>query len=135
MSDNPKLKEGKWWIGRGTDIPLSHQAWLPPTNQALNRDNNRIQPETVADLINQDTCTWKYDMASGLYPYPLCNEVLSCPISKTGSVTDELLWKYSSSGEFQVHKAYYVLQDDYQASRQDHQGNRPIQQEIWKLLC
>ena len=35
---------------------------------------------------------------------------------------------------FQVHKAYSVLQEDYQASRQDHHSHNTIPQEVWNLI-
>ena len=69
----------------------------------------------LADLINQDSGTRKPDQVKKLYPHPYYNEILSYPISKTGSVHDKLLWKHSS-GEFQVHKAYSLLQQDHQSS-------------------
>lgn len=95
---NPKLKEGRWGIGKGSDISLTHQAWYPCSTQNLNNPN--VQTKTVADLINHSTGTWKPDLVRAMYPYPISEEIMSNPILKTGTVFDKLFWKFSNSGVF-----------------------------------
>lgn len=38
--------------------------------------------------------------------------ILSSPISKTGAVSGKLMWKFSDSRDYKVHKAYEVLLED-----------------------
>ena len=45
--DNKKLREGKWWVGNGTNIPLDHLAWF----QTSNLHNPNLTTGTVVDLI------------------------------------------------------------------------------------
>lgn len=85
---NPKLKEGRWWIGKGFDIPLTHPAWYPCPSQNLSNPN--LQTKTVADLINHKNGTWKYDLVRKIYPYPISEDIMSNAISRTGSVSDKL---------------------------------------------
>ena len=54
-SKNIKLKAGKWWIGRGSDIPLAHKDWFSPSNNLGVSSCSQADPRTVADLINQST--------------------------------------------------------------------------------
>ncbi|XP_075666014.1 uncharacterized protein LOC142635829 [Castanea sativa] len=68
--------------------------------------------EQVDDLIDQNTRSWKPVLVKTLYPAPVCNEILSIPLSKTGVVSDQLMWKFSSSGDYNVHQAYQALRQD-----------------------
>ena len=71
---NPKLKEGRWWIGKGSDIPLTYQAWYPCPQ---NVDNSNLPTKTVADLINHNNGTWKPDLVRSIYPYPISEDIMS----------------------------------------------------------
>ena len=129
---NPKLKESRWWIGKGFDIPLTHQAWYPCSTQNLN--NTNLQSKTVADLINHSNGTWKPDLVRAIYPYPISEEIMSNPISKTGTVADKLLWKYSNSGVFKVRDTYKLIQEDTSSSCSNHHSYNSIPTNIWKLI-
>ena len=56
------------------------------------------------------------------------------PISKTGCFNDKLLWKHSSSSNFQVHKAYSLLLEDFQASCSNSRPSVSIPQVVWRLI-
>ena len=56
------------------------------------------------------------------------------PISKTGCFNDKLLWKNSSSGDFQVHKAYSLLLEDFQASCSNSRPSVSIPKAVWRLI-
>lgn len=90
-TENVKLKEGKWWIGRGTDISITHKDWFPQLTNSPDCHNFETTLRIVADLINQSTSTWKLDLIRSSYVHHMCKEVLSYPISKTGSFNDKLL--------------------------------------------
>ena len=92
----------QWWVGKGLDIPLNHPAWYP----AQNLHNSLLPTSTMADLIDHNSCSWKLDLVKALYPYPWWSDILSIPISKTGSIPDKLVWKFSSNGDYKVHYAY-----------------------------
>ena len=79
---------------------------------AQNLHNPNVTSGTVADLIDKTSCTWKLDLLKALYPFPLCKDTLGIPLSKTGVVADQLMWKYSNSGDYNVKKAYQVLLQD-----------------------
>ena len=49
--DNKKLRECRWWVGNGSNIPLSHPAWY----SSRNLHNPNLTTGTVADLIDQNT--------------------------------------------------------------------------------
>uniref|UniRef100_A0A7N2L005 Uncharacterized protein n=1 Tax=Quercus lobata TaxID=97700 RepID=A0A7N2L005_QUELO len=104
---NPKLREGRWWVGKGLDIPLNHPDWFQCPTQNLQNPN--LLTGTVADLIDHNTGVWKADLVRAVYPFVQCSEILSIPISKTGGVSDKLLWKHSSSGEYKKIKKANML--------------------------
>ena len=96
-----------WIIGLGTNIPLNHFAWFPCQPQLLNQHN--LSEGTVADLIDHTNHSWNPGFVKPLYPYPISEEILNLPISKTGIGIDQLVWKHFSSGVYQVKKAYNLL--------------------------
>lgn len=102
-----------------------------------NLSNPNLTTGTVADLIDQNTRSWKPDLVKTLYPSPVCNEILSIPLSKTGVVSDQLMWKFSSSGDYNVHQAYQVLlQDAKQHLPESHLPFSPspdVWNTVWKV--
>ena len=129
---NPKLREGRWWVGKGLDIPLNHPDWFQCPTQNLQNPN--LLTGTVADLIDHNTGVWKADLVRAVYLFLQCSEILSIPISKTGGVSDKLLWKYSRSGEYKVKNAYNLLLKD--STQTSHHYHRPTQfpPEVWNLI-
>lgn len=119
-------------IGSGANISLHHPNWFRCSDQNLL--NARLDSGTVVDLLDQSRGVWKCDMIKKLYPHPQCDEILRIPISKTWVISDKLLWKHSSSGEYSVKKAYNLqLKDHFQDS---HSQLRPCQipPEVWNLI-
>ena len=47
------FKEGRWWVGKGLDIPLNHPALYP----SQNLHNPNLTTGTVANRINQKSCS------------------------------------------------------------------------------
>ena len=116
-------------MGNGSNIPLNHPAWY----STQNLHNPNLTSGTVADLIDQTSCTWKSDLVKALYPFPLCKDILGIPLSKTGVVADQLMWKYSNSGDYNVKKAYQILlQDTNHQSPANHLHFSPPPAE-WKV--
>ena len=62
---NKKLKEGRWLIGSGHDIPLDHPPWYPLQTDHLNNPNFRFG--TVVDLIDCTSHTWKPGLVIAVY--------------------------------------------------------------------
>ena len=105
--DNPKLKEGRWWIRKGRDVPLHHANWFQCPTQNL--QNPSLVTSTVADLIDQNSNLWKFDLVRAIYTTPHCSEILSILIAKTDDVSNKLMWKHSLFGEYEVRNAYNIL--------------------------
>ena len=76
---NRKLHEGRWVIGSGSNIPLSHKDWFSCQPQAL--EQHHLSEGTVADLIGSASYAWKPNLVRALYPRPISQEVLRLPIS------------------------------------------------------
>ncbi|KAL0001694.1 hypothetical protein SO802_015475 [Lithocarpus litseifolius] len=131
VTQSPSLHQGRWLIGKGFLIPLSHPDWFQTTLQIL-RDNNLLGGY-VADLIDQETGLWKVDLIRRLYQAPIAEEILQIPISKFSNMEDKLVWKFSNFGEYNVKKAYHMLQQNRSPICQD-QGYYGIHCSVWKLL-
>ncbi|XP_070026376.1 uncharacterized protein [Nicotiana sylvestris] len=61
----------------------------------------------VADLIDEDTHTWKLHKISTTFEPEDVDAILSIPISIIG-LNDRLLWNHSKSGNYEVKSGYYL---------------------------
>ena len=130
--DNTKLKEGRWWVGNGWDIPFQHPIWFQcPTQNLLNPN---LVSGTVADLIDHTAGIWKADLVRSIYTGPQCSNILRIPLSKTGAVADKVLWKHSTSREFVVKNAYKMLLKDEALKSPGHLRPPLIPCEVWNLI-
>ena len=129
----PNSERGDGGLVKGYDISLNHQDWFKNSSQNLN--SSRLFIGTVADLIDQGTNTWKLDLVRALYPYLQWFEIMKIPLSKTGSISDKLLWKYSITGDFKVKIAYKLLVEDSCTSSQNQSKPAHIQNGVWKQIC
>lgn len=123
------LRESRWKIGDGHNIPLTHPNWFRCSNHNLIRNN--LLGGSIADLINQDTRTWNQTILKKLYHPNICNEIMHIPIPKSSRLEDKLLWKHSTSGEYRVNKAYSLIQQDGLSAMGHH---RDLPHWVWKLL-
>ncbi|KAL0004467.1 hypothetical protein SO802_012028 [Lithocarpus litseifolius] len=89
-------------------------------------EQHNLSEGTVADLIDSVSHAWKPKLVRALYPGPISQEVLRLPISKTGSVSDRLDWRHSSSGDYRVKKAYELI------ARDSGGYNQSLWHLIWK---
>lgn len=104
---NVSLKDGKWLIGRGQNISLTKQYWFKSNSDSLSRFG--LQNGTVADLFDQSSYSWNFDLIRAIYSHAQWSDIMAIPISKTASVSDELVWKYSADGECKVRTAYSLV--------------------------
>ena len=119
--DYSTLKEGRWWIGDGYNIPLYHKDWFHWPS--LNLQDHRLPTGIVGDLINHNSASWNYNMVKSLYPSSLDRQILQIPITKTNYVQDKLVWKHASNGEYQVKKAYEILNSKHLISANHNHPN------------
>lgn len=121
------MREGKWRLGNGFTVPLNHQNWF--SNPHLNLYHPSLPTSTVGHLIDQNSTSRRADLVRVVYPFPLSTEILQIPLSKTGSVQDKLLWKFSSDGDYKVKDAYEMLMTDSSPPRIAYQ-----QEGVWNLI-
>ena len=72
--ENQFLREGKWRVGNGYNIPLNHRNWT--SHQNLNLSQPHLSTRTVGDLIDHNTTNWRVDLVRSLYPFPLASAIL-----------------------------------------------------------
>lgn len=93
-NQSPLLHQGRWIIGNGAQMPLSHPDWFQCSNQVLRERN--LNNGTVADLIDSQTKSWKCDLVRKIYHPPIAKEILQIPLPKIQGNNDKLFWKRSS---------------------------------------
>ena len=74
----------------------------------------------MADLIDQETKTWRVDLVRKLYQGHDGEEILYFPLPRTTRIEDKLLWKHSTSGKYQVNKAYHLINVNQHTDNQKH---------------
>ena len=131
-SDNPKLKEGRWWVNKGLDIPLRDNEWFRCKHNMLNIPF--IIDGAIADLINQKNHSWNADLVRAYYPFPTYEEIMKIPLPKINAGGDKLLWKHSKSGDFEVKTAYRLLLKNCLASSNDCHRVNLVDSKIWALI-
>lgn len=95
-------------VGSSHQIPLNHPDWFNTPDQILKEHN--LFSGTVADLIHPNKKTWNWNILRRLYDHNTCEEINKIPIAKTEGNLDKLIWKYSALGEYNVAKAYSLIQ-------------------------
>ena len=130
-AEHPFMKEGKWRVGNGYNIPLYHKDWFPYPNLSVHQPH--LPTGTVGDLIDHGTRTWKVDLVRRLYPFHQASTILQIPISKTNSMQDKLCWKFSNNGEYQVHKAYDILSKKEACQARFFQAHSGWWRSFWKI--
>ena len=129
--DNNVLREGKWRVGDGFNIPLNHRYWFPHSNRNL--AHHHLPTSSVGDLIDHTTRSWKVDLVRRWYPFSQALKILHIPISKTNFVKDKLLWRFSKNGEYQVRKAYELLTREDASHNPYFQANMGWWRVFWKI--
>uniref|UniRef100_A0A2N9FN32 Uncharacterized protein n=1 Tax=Fagus sylvatica TaxID=28930 RepID=A0A2N9FN32_FAGSY len=125
----PIRKQGVWKVGRGQDIPINHPNWFLIKPDAPRQLADQIT--RVADLIDQDSVTWKSDLIMQLYDRNNTNQILGLPLPKTQfqNTQDQIIWPHSESGEYQVKQAYALL---HQSQNQNSNTPRPSNNHSFK---
>ena len=127
----PTLREGRWWIGDGYNIPLKHKDWVQWS--PLNLQDHRLPTGTVGDLINHTSASWNCNLVRDLYPPSLASKIFQIPISETNSVQDKLVWKHSSDGVYNVKKAYEILKLEQLQPTNHNPFNQVVWTKLWKV--
>ena len=127
-----ELGKGRWLVGSVHQISLQHPDWFHIPDHIL-RDHNLLNG-TVVDLIHPNIATWNWDLLGRLYDHNTCVEISKIPIAKTDKVPDTLTWKYSNSGEYNVAKAYSLIQQIQDISTRPDHITKDIPQFVWKVL-
>ena len=92
---------------------------------------------TVADLIDQDTKSWKVDLGRKLYHPQVAKKILLLPLSKLPNRDGKIIWKHSNSLDYKVKKAYQMLlKNQYPTPTQNHRSfdfANDIWERIWRV--
>nr|XP_016455260.1 PREDICTED: uncharacterized protein LOC107779354 [Nicotiana tabacum] len=99
----------RWRISDGKNINVWIDPWIPRNNgftpKSIQMQNNL--DFKVADLIDEDTHTWKLHKISTTFEPEDVDAILFIPISIIG-LNDRLLWHHSKSGNYEVKSGNYL---------------------------
>ena len=102
---------------------------MVPTSPSPNQILNHIQ--IVTDLINSTNATWKTNIINQIYDQDINHQILAIPLPKISpySTLDKIIWLYSTTGEYQVKKAYEILDS---TTSLPNGGQKSIWKQLWK---
>jgi hypothetical protein len=130
---HPKLIQGSWRVGRGLTIPINHPAWFSPHPNAPQHLLGQIS--TVGDLIDQHNACWRTQLITQLYDKRDSDLILSIPIPliHSNATSDQLIWPYSITGEYQVKKAYDIITHTESSLNPTTLANPNLWKRLWKI--
>ena len=111
------LHHGRWLIANGNQIPLSHPDWFQCSNHVL-REYGLLNG-TVADFVDNQSRSWKCELIRKIYPPSKAKEILQIPLPKSQGNSDKLVWKYSSSGAYNVSQVYHLIHKEQSTTLQN----------------
>ncbi len=132
-SNNPLLTQGSWKVGNGSNIPLNHPLWYQTKPDVPN--HIRDQTQTVTDLIDSINAQWNSERILQLYDHETSQKIFSIPLSKVAfhSLPDKIIWPHSTTGEYQVKKAYQLLHQSASPPHSHNGGLHNIWKHLWKI--
>ena len=130
-SHHSTLLQGRWFVGNGHLIPLTHPDWFHCQQQTL--ADNHLLDGTVANLIDSNSRTSRFDLVKKLYPFPVCMEICQLPLPRIDGNQDRL-FKHSESGEYKVKKAYQIIQQSACSSVISSERPFGIPHHRWKII-
>ena len=74
------------------------------------------------------------NLVRSIYTAPQCSKILSIPLSKTGAVSDKILWKHLAIDQYDVRTAYKILHKDEASKFPFQDSPHHIQTEVWQLI-
>ncbi|KAH1113947.1 hypothetical protein J1N35_007325 [Gossypium stocksii] len=101
------LDEGIGWrIGDGKSINIWNDRWIPcPGNGRVRCQQIDIRYITVADLIDNDSNTWKQTIIRTLLGDEQLRSILSIPLVSSRP-PDALVWRGDNTGSYTVKSGY-----------------------------
>ncbi|KAH1063899.1 hypothetical protein J1N35_028886 [Gossypium stocksii] len=99
-----------WKVGTGENISVLNNVWIPDYDKLkLSSGGNYAHVNTVADLINPISRTWRRELIVNTFPETEAELIIRIPLAIEAH-TDYLAWNANPSGEFTVKSAYRLLQ-------------------------
>ncbi|KAA3472112.1 reverse transcriptase [Gossypium australe] len=91
-----------WRIGNGKSINIWNDPWVPGTGQScLSVQNMNIHWQTVNQLIDEQSFTWKKDIIHKLVDCDKAKRILNIPLARSDE-EDLLVWRHDNTGVYSV---------------------------------
>jgi hypothetical protein len=103
-------KDLRWKLGNGEKVYVWSQPWLKNEEHALIMTEVVAGKEDmkVAELINQDTRTWKHDLINQMFNTRDAQEIMKLSLNCVNN-DDQPIWRCSKSNSYTVRSTYYQL--------------------------
>ena len=87
----------------------------------------------LGDLTDHNTSFWRLGLVRALYLPQQANDILQIPIPKSNFAQDKLMWKHSSSEEYQVNIAYDLINSETWKNSRSNTLDQVIWTKVWKV--
>ncbi|KAF5444913.1 hypothetical protein F2P56_034005 [Juglans regia] len=132
------VSEGmRWRVGNGQHIRIWGDKWMPtPSSYMVQSPVSSLGQEAfVADLIDETSGCWKYDLVRETFNREEAALICTLPVSRM-SLVDKLFWGPAKNGLFSVKSAYYVameLKRQLGGEPSAEKGSDMVWKNMWKL--
>lgn len=98
-----------WKVGKSSDISALNDAWVPELeNSRLMSFVNDMSDFRIAELIDNNSRSWKKELIEVTFPEEVVVKILRTPLAEEPH-EDLRAWNGEPSGEFTVRSAYKLL--------------------------
>ncbi|KAK8652503.1 hypothetical protein V6N13_126534 [Hibiscus sabdariffa] len=99
-------------IGSGRRVNIWNDPWLLGHGDGRIRSQNiNIHFTLVFDLIDADSCTWKYDSLCNLFDTEVVDRIYYIPLPHS-DLQDDVIWTYGDTSDYTVKSGYRLLRTD-----------------------
>lgn len=119
----------RWSVGNGASIRIRGDCWLPMG--PIYGPRAQSEPVRVADIIDQDTQSWKIPLIRDFFDEQVLQEILSVPIRPLFS-EDRIIWSATTTGTYSVKSNYYAMvKSDSQSQASQCSTSYHNHQSLW----
>lgn len=124
----------RWQVGNGASIDIRRDKWLPSpdTFKLISPPVALPIGMTVDNLIDLSHGTWQVDMIRRTFSPDDAQSIMSIPLSSR-LPPDQIIWAYTSKGNFTVRSAYKIALSSSSDQRPDN-SSRESRNSFWKNL-
>ncbi|XP_062021002.1 uncharacterized protein LOC133737477 [Rosa rugosa] len=139
LESRPFLVAGiQWKVGTGELIDVWKDNWIPECPRYLVQKPPHTTISMVAELIDEETQSWKEHVVQATFLPEVADKILSIPLSRSASA-DRYRWMPEKNGKYTVKSAYWIARQqvmgEFLTSTSSGNPYETLWKKIWNTRC